>query len=228
MKRVKVRTVEQYFALPKEQRQTKWGWYLQPTALECFLPYTAGDSILSSWELWSKRIRQEYPIQGWVREWLLSYDNPLYAHIAFTKMRCEEFYYNAKRFFCPAYKRFAKAYKRWVYRDIDTILLETSFALILDFYDETISSDAVFVNWTASEHKDFYIALQQAVQYINVDRKSINKEIDDIYTETMSNKLTQEELSKKYDHVRDREVKIQQRDTETLVWFVTNRSQFWT
>jgi len=219
MKRyVTVKSVEEYFALPRQEREYM-GWYLKPFAL----PWEGfGQQQEQGWRAWSKRIRQEYPVQGFVREWLFDKDNPVYSFFVVRKMKLE-FTWSAIKLFCnPALKRWRASAPRHKWRDISTLVVDSNFALVLDFwYDEVLDG---WINWEANEqHKEFHTWIKKAVYYIEQERPALEKQIEVSYANLKG--TTYEE---RYGTIDKIQKDIDSRDTILLKDIIDNRKFFWT
>lgn len=219
---VPVHDVNKYFELPKEQRE-QYGIYLKPHALPSELFF---NDRRPGWTTFSKRIREEYPIQGWFREWFLSYDNPLYSYYRVSLMRLNDLRYKVKRFINPMVPRMRKAWKRHEYMDISDGFVAINFGLILDFWYEEVKDS--WVNWQSDEaHEEFYDWLEQAVIWIETEKPQALNEIDE-KQRNINVKGNREEILAKYKIIEDLDQKIADKDTEILVEAIKRRSFFWT
>lgn len=208
---VNVHSCEAFFALPKHKRE-RYGIYLKPIAL----PWSFNDKDDDDgWNTFCKRIRKEYPMQGFIREWLFTYDNPVYAWFGRNHQRLKTLKWNIERFISPMCPRFRKAFKRWQYKDVRQAITDVNFALMLDFYYEEVVDG--HVNWHSDDkHKKFYTWLNAAVYYIEVHRPELNANIDKLY-ETQS-----------YKKIHKIEKQIHKLDTKYLKEMIMFREYFWT
>lgn len=216
-------TTEDYKALPKEKRERN-GWYLLPYGLQVNL----GDlkKKESEWDKFYSFIRQEYLFQWFFRHWLTSWDNPVYAFLKLQYMKYQEVKYTVKRYFNPYFPRWRKSCRRHEYKDIVGLVVDSNFALILDFWYEEVAKD--LVNWQSdSGHKRFYKELKTNVKYIEEGRKKLQDKADEELSKATNNKkkLSYDEKYKKYNKL---EQQISDNDTKVLVWFIQNRHFFWT
>lgn len=213
-KPVRVHSVEKYFALPKSQRE--WhGIYRLPIGLPA--DFMSDNPSEKGWDEFSRRIRTEYPIQGFIREYLLSYDNPIYALFGRAIYRIKGYKYNIKRFFVPCSPRFRAVWPRWQYKDTSEAIIDVNFALILDFWHEEIV-DNNHVDWSAdTKGREFYNWIKSAVNYIEVYRVKHQKALDKAY-----------DIKDGYKTVRMYEDLIRNTDTEILKKMVEYREYFWT
>lgn len=165
----KVRSSEEYFNLPRRTRQ-KFGWYFRPGAL----PF--GD-----WDVWTSRIRREYPIQGFMREWLFDYENPVYAKIE-DALRCIRKYYRySQRFLNPDIPRARKTIPRHWRINIGDTLQDFTFALILDYvYSENFKH---IMTDQDPAIRTFKIFISKAAAYIRVGRRHIEEDIEALWEE---------------------------------------------
>lgn len=218
---IPVDSLEEYFALPKNKRE-KWGIYLCPLALpwECF----EVEGSKTGWDTFSKRIQEEYPIQGFVREYLFDYDNPVYAFFGRQLYRFKELVWTIKLFFNPPYPRFCKASPHWKYVDVSELIRSKSFAIIQDFwYEEVVEG---FVNWEATpEHQVVYNWLKAAILYIEEERPKLTAEHALATSEACRSKGSYEE---RFGDANKLEALINSRDTEILHGLATHRDSLWT
>lgn len=228
---VKVNSVDDYFALPKNERE-RFGLYRKPFALPVeWLQIRSGAKIGKTtanekgWKSWQAEIKRIYPIQWWVREWCFSWDNPIYAIFKRTYFNYQEIRSAVRRFITPFYPRFRKACPRHKYSDICEFSREINFALILDFwYEEMLSG---IVNWNDNgAHKKFYKEVKNAVKYIEKDRPKLIKQSDTELTRATYKKKGN--FEERYGKHHALEAKIAEKDTDILVWFVKEREMFWT
>ena len=209
-KHVMVYSVSEYFALPKSERQ-RYGIYIKPYAL----PMSLMDDTIEGWNAFSKQIRQEYPVQGFIREWLFTYDNPVYRWFGRNYQRINRLKWNIKRFISPCDPRFRKAYKRWEYKDTCNLIVDVNFALILDFYYEEVVDG--HVNWHSDDkHKKFYEWLLSAVNWIETHRAKLYADIDALYS------------THDYKKIDKLEEMITATDKEYLKDMIDYKEYFWT
>lgn len=222
---VKVYGVDEYFALPKEKRE-KWGIYLKPTTL--LVEDLFGDTWddlknapkLKGWKMFSKQIRKEYPVQGFIREWLFSISNPIYALFVIIKRRISDVYYNVKRFFKPCCPRFRKAFPRWKYIDICDATIDVNLAFILDFWYEEVVNTNHIDWWNNDVQNDFYNWLKNTVNYIEVERKNILRELENAHHIKSCDKYNE--------HLNKFESMLNEKDENTIIEFIKRRKFFWT
>lgn len=219
---VNVHTVDDYFALPKSKRE-KWGIYLLPSGLPA--NFWQNENV-KGWDEFNEEIRKHYPIQGWVREWLFSMDNPIYSLFTMIGHRFDNIKYAVKHFIRPAHPRFRKAYPRHKWNDISHAFVSVSFAMIQDFYHEEISMD--IVNWDSTPgHKEFREWLENAIHWIEKGRSQVEKDLDEEYKriDHKNRDLTYEE---KYAKIHELEKRIEDTDSKILKEMVEYRGYFWT
>ena len=228
---VNVQSVDDYFSLPKSERE-RFGLYRKPFALPIeWLKNNKTTKIgivkpnEKGWRAWEEEIKRRYPAQWFVREWCFSWNNPVYAFFKGLYFDYREKKYAVKRYINPFYPRFRKSMPRHQYSDVSEALRKVNFALVLDFwYDEMIDG---IVDWNDSiNHKNFFKGVKAAVKYIEVERPALEKKADDALTiATKKTKGTFEQLYGKHDAL---ERKIDQKDNELLIWIMQNREMFWT
>jgi len=224
---VKTHDVDEYFAMPKSERQ-KWGIYLKPLALPCEM--FERDENKKGWDYFDKKIREEYPIQGWFREWFLSIDNPVYWFINRNWRTMRDIKYNIKHFISPCHPRFRKAYPRHKWQDLSHAMVDINFAIIQDFYYEEIKRD--IVNWESTEdHKAFREWIEKAIYWIEKARPQAEKDIQEEYTKISEEKrnrnkdLTYDDI---YGKINAIEKQIDETDTIILKEMIEKRGFFWT
>lgn len=221
------RSVDQYFALPKNEREW-FGLYKSPSSLP--LEWFGGDGE-KGWEAFRKQIKIEYPVQYLFRNWLLSMDNPLiFAYKKFIGWPLRDSKYAIKLFFNPQFPRWRKVAPRHKYIDTTELIVESNFALIVDFYREEVVDG--HVDWSADDiHKKFYTELVAAVNWIEEERKKVERLTDEALSKAVKSKVMK---GGKFDYHAtyadfDRlEEHKKQKDTEVLKWFIDNREGFWT
>jgi hypothetical protein len=217
----KARTVEAYFALPKNERE-RFGFYLNPVSLPC--PFN--DDTVQGWEHFDMEIRKRYPIQGWFREWFLSIDNPVYWFFYRLSKNIRGIKNNVRRFIKPCHPRFRKVYPRHKWHDLKEVIEDINFALIQDFYYEEISKD--FVNWNSTdEHKAFRAWIEDAIFWIEKAEPQAQKDLDAAY-ENVDKKNKSLSYEQKYAEVNRIERTIEETNTRILKEMIEHRGFFWT
>lgn len=213
-------SIAEYFALPKNKRE-KWGIYLMPISLPCNILESKEEDEDTGFSAFAVEIRKQYPIQGFIREWLMSWDNPVYGFIQRIFSKCDDVKHNIKRFINPCCPRMRKAYPRHGYKDITGAVTDINFALILDFwYEEVVDGH---VNWQSDDiHIKFYNELKAAVHFIEVERPKLQ--------DAISNALNKADKTREEQYLEYASITKQAavKDTETLNWFITSRDFFWT
>lgn len=216
---VSVNRVEDYFMLPKEKRE-KWGIYLKPIAL----PFNIFCEEENGWCHFSKEIRKKYPIQGWIREWLFSFNNPVYSFLSNIRNSIRDKILSFRFFLNPVHYRFRKAYPRHKWQDISHSIVAVNYAMIQDFYHEEMSRD--FVDWNSTkEHQEFFDWINKSIYWIEKARPQAKKEIESKYAK-ISNK--NESYSQKYSGIIEIENIIEDTDSRILKQMVEYRGFFWT
>lgn len=224
-----VRTAEQFFNLPKAEREF-YGFYKVPCALPSDI-FESNPTTLG-WEYYWEEIKKQYPIQYFFRHWILSLDNPLI--FAWHDLVCwplRDFKWKAKLFFKPVCPRWRNVLPRHEYSDIASLVVKSNFALILDFYYEEVVNG--IIDWQDDQtHKKFYKELVKNVEWI----EKTSKEWDDQYSKFLTEASKNPTYNKKghldyrstYGKSNALEKKIKNKETEILNWFVENRDFFWT
>ena len=180
----------------------------------------------SEWDSFYAYIKQNYPIQWFFRYYLTSWDNPIYKFIKLKVMKLNELKYATKRFFSPLCPRWRKSFPRYEYRDVCSVIENSNFALILDFWYEDVLNG--FTNWNSSSTphvKKFYKELEKAIKYIEVGRKELQQKLDEALDE--SSKKKAKPYNVRYGKYNKLEQKLKDSDTTILVWAMTNRHFFW-
>jgi len=228
---VNVQSVDDYFSLPKSERE-RFGLYRKPFALPIeWLKNNKSAKIRivkpneKGWTAWEAEIKRRYPVQWLLREWFFSWNNPVYAFFKGLYFDYREKKYAVKRYINPFYPRFRKSMPRHQYSDVSEALRKVNFALVLDFwYDEMVDG---IVDWNDNtNHKNFFQGVKRAVKYIEVDRPALENKADEALTvATNKTKGTFEQRYGKHDAL---ERKIDQKDKQLLIWIMQNREMFWT
>lgn len=225
---IKVNTVDDYFSLPKNERE-KFGLYLLPWSL----PFTFfnKEEKTKGWKEFYAELKKEYPVQYFFREWIFSYENPIYSFFN-TKLiwPVKELRWKIHRFLNPCHPRWRKVLPRHKYSDITELVIDSNFALILDFYYEEVKQG--MVDWKSDDkHKKFHKEILNAVKWIEKDRNNHLDKID----KTLSLAIKKPVMKKgKLDYLatykehNKLEDELKNKDTKILTWFIENREFFWT
>jgi hypothetical protein len=224
-----VQSVDEYFALPKNEREW-FGLYRRPLALPID-GFFSSNPDTKGWASWKKLIKKNYPIQAYIREVLLSYDNPVYSFLCLKKRQLSDLRWNINRLIRPLHPRIHKAYRRYEVKDVSSAIIDVNLALILDFWHEEVTNS--IVSWIHDkQHKDFYNQIKKAVKYIEVERPALQERADKELTKATysrkSNKGGKDSYVNTYAKHDLLEKKIEERDTATVLWAINNRGFFWT
>lgn len=207
----KANSVDEYFSLPKKERQ-KFGLYLYPPALPVDLKNT------SQWDIFSSKIRKEYPIQGFIREWLLDLDNPCYFYIWKITQFIKTIKLSILNFCNPTHFRFRKVYPRHQWNDLSEVITDINFALILDFWYGEMHPESV-VDWESDEkHKNFFDWIKQTVHVIENEIPEILGQID---AEFKKEKIDWKLINKM-------EKEIEKIENKILIKLIEYKKFFWT
>lgn len=218
---VDTRSVSEYFALPKKDREW-YGLYKLPYALPWERP---GIDTEQGWDSFYVEIKKQYPVQYFFRQWLFSFDNPVYSFwMSSFYFPFREFKYAVKRWFNPIHPRWRASLPRHAYCDISELLVNSNFALIRDFYWEEVVDG--FVDWQSTEdHRTFYTELITYVRWIEEGLP----ELEERYSKSLANvSRSSEDYHAKYKETFKIEQEKYEKETEILIWFAKNRSFFWT
>lgn len=223
----RTRSAKEYFALPKEKREWN-GLYKKPLAMPFdFKSWDDPNYMDDGWNEWNFKIKREYPIQWFFREWMTSYDNPVYAAYSRTKMKLEKWYYNVKRFIKPTRPKLMKATKRHSYEDVTNLVVDVNFALILDFwYGEVVDG---FVDWHSDEqHQAIYDWLSYAVKWIESEKPMLQEEVELLLTKANKECNDGKTYELAYKDFNDMEKLIDDTDTAVVMQLAKHRDYLWT
>jgi len=211
----KHRSIKEYFSAPLCERE-KWGFYLKPLFLpqSHFKDLCSENVPLEGWELFYAKIRKCYPVQWFIREWLLSLDNPAWFFFWVRQRRLQEFRWKVKLFFKPCSPRFRKFWPRHEYRDLVEVIREANFALILDFWFEEFEGYS-YDDSVEDSSKEFEKWMRESVAWITVGRKNVEQEF-------------YETCIKDFQTAKKIREKRRKRDEEILVQMMKYRQFFWT
>jgi hypothetical protein len=227
---IKVSGVEEYFSLPLKER-TWHGLYKEPYSL----PFCWGSDQEDGWESFYKKIQKEFPIQWFVRRWISSFDNPItLALYKYVFWPYRDFKWAVQNWLKPCFPRWRKVLPRHKYSDITEMIVDSNFALILDFYHEEVVDG--HVDWNSDEiHKKFKKELEKNVLWIEKGREKLQEKIDKALSESNANRKFINKNSKKtfdYEKTYKQHNKLekQKKDkiNEILKWMIDNREFFWT
>lgn len=208
---VNTTTVKDYFKLPKNKRE-KFGFYLRPHALI----YNRG--LESEWDIFENKIREQYPVQGFIREQLLDLDkSPLWSVIRPRFYDIKAFYYTMKRYLGPNYlPRFRKSVSPRQYKDICDIIVDGNLALISDFWHNEVRRG--IINWDSDEeHRQFFKWLESAIFWIEAERIILLHELE-TFIKNGSPYYFQDRITEE----------IKSKDTKVLTEMIKYRDFFWT
>jgi hypothetical protein len=222
-KYVDVTTVDDYFNLPKKEREFM-GLYKLPSALPCdwFKEKEKG------WNFFYSQIKKEYPLQWFFRCWLVSFENPLYKIYKKIDWFFRDTKYAINNFIKPSHPRWRKTLPRHKYCNTYELFIDSSYNLILDFYYEEVVDG--YVDWEADDrHKKFYDELVNKVNWIEREKKTMLQEIDNelkqICNKTKEICTIQNKDFSKFELL---EKELFDKETEIIKWFAENRNYFWT
>lgn len=228
---VSVDSVNQYFSLPKEKREI-FGLYKNPTALPSDLnSFLKDKGDKKGWAFFYNEIKKYYPVQWFFRRWLLSYENPIYSLLKRISYRFFDLKWKFKNYLKPNYPRWRGSLKRHEYKDICSLIEDSNFNLILDFYyDEVVDG---CIDWQADErHKKFYIELLENVRWIETEKPRKQKDYEKALAYATDNYIFDKDgkldYSATYKHVHAIEDSIEHNTSKILKWVVDNRNFFWT
>jgi hypothetical protein len=137
-----------------------------------------------------------------------------YNIISRVPYQIREFYYNkVKTIWKPQHSRIRKAVpKHWM--DLDHVLQDVNFEIIKSFYEDEYKADIVDWEGTGGDSLKFVKWLEEAYKYITVDRKELEKQIDNAYPN--------------YKKVEKLEQEMEAKDTDVLTELVKWRRHMWT
>jgi hypothetical protein len=227
--KLNVNRIEEYLSLPKEEREF-FGLYKIPHSLP-WSPLKAVGRGLDEWDKFYKIIKKEYPMQWFFRYWLFSYDNPVYLFFKSIHWSLRDFRWAFKNFINPNYKRWRASLKRHEYKDISTLIEDSNFALILDFYHGEACKG--WINWEYDEpHKNFYNKLLEYVNWIEKERPKLEIEISEELSNSTENPVLDGEKGfdyfETYKKLHELEKQLEEKTSEIIKWLVDNRAFFWT
>ena len=137
-----------------------------------------------------------------------------YNIISRIPYQIREFYYNkVKTIWAPQHSRIRKAVPKYWW-DLDHVLQVVNFEIIKSFYEDEYKADIVDWEGTGGDSLKFTKWLEEAYKYITVDRKELEKQIDNAYPN--------------YKKVEKLEKEMEDKDTEVLIDLVKWRRHMWT
>jgi hypothetical protein len=184
---MKMKRIEDHFKLPRRTRNKFFGlWYVLPElSFEEFMEDDYVDLIL-----------KYHPIQGRIREKIIPWFQRVFNFY--------DYYKTIKRWIKPCHPRWRKVLPRHRYSDVDHLIEESVFALVLDFWYEEARPEVTFVDWSVEEtgHAEFYEWLQKAVQKIEEEFPRRDKELHETPIDKVQLFLDKErELNKDKDNL---------------------------
>lgn len=142
-----------------------------------------------------------------------------------------DFYWSKIRtIFKPAHKRIRNSIPR-EWRDLDFVIENVNFEILKSFYEDEYKKD--IVDWTTTtEHKEFAKWLEQAYNYVTIERPALQKKMDESYPDLSVNNIlkpiSKTSYKKLYGDVEKYEKLIETKDTELMIEIIKRRGWFWT
>ena len=221
---VNVKNIDEYFSMPKDKR-SRWGIYFLPLSL----PFDPTDKEGIGFSEFNRRIKKEYPIQWFFRDYLFSVDNPVALFFYRIKWKVSDWRYNIKHLLKPCHPRMRKVYPRHEWRDLAYVIPEINIAMLLDFWYQEVKLD--IVDWQADEKgREFYKWLSESVKWIEEERPKIQNEIEAEQDRICFEKGYKKDLpfEEKYKLSNDLEKKLQDGENEIVYQMMKYRDYFWT
>jgi len=212
IKSVRAQSVEDYFNLPKKQREC-FGIYRRPSSM-----------LMGEWDKFEERILKEYPIQAYIREKVWGdYISPLGYKIKNIK-------YSIRNFIRPNHIRYRMSYLRHEYKEVDSIIEDGILALFRDFWYEECWPKTI-VDWQGDEeHKRIYNWMKETIDSIESKIPALQKKLEQAYKNVSNPLYTNDNQSynEKYKDVIRIEKEIEDLTTKILHEIIDNRHYLWT
>lgn len=227
-KYVDVTNLEEYENLPLEKKTTaKWFWpdywYVAPFALPIRSNTLELKSKTGTWDDFYKLIRNEYPIQYWVRETFLG---NLESFLRVKWRVVEDFY--RKWVYCtfkPRNSRVSAAIPKREYKEYDQIITDVLFAVAVSYVEDDECFENIDFSSNVSD-RAFAKKLREIYKYIKTGRPEMLKKLDVILDE-VSKKHGRLSYKKRYGKYDAFDKKIKDKDTRYCLWIVENREKIW-
>jgi len=204
-KHVRAQTVEDYFGLPKKEREW-YGIYLKPSSM-----------LIGEWDAFEKRILKEYPVQAFLRE-------KVYFEIDCVLSKLGRKKAAIKNFIKPNHIRYRNAYPRHEYKDIDSLIEDGMFALLKDFWYGECWPTSI-VNWEDSEEsRKVYQWIKDTVETIEVTLPKLCDDVNKAYDDVDNTKTYHEA----YAEVNRIEAEIKNIKNKILHEMIDYRDYLWT
>ncbi len=206
MKHVRAQTVEDYFNLPKKEREW-FGIYRKPSSM-----------LMGQWEEFEKRILKEYPVQVFLREKVWFEISCVFGY------KLKNIKHSIKNFINPNHIRYRNAYQRHKYKDIDSIIEDGMFALLKDFWYGECWPTSI-VDWEDSEEsRKVYQWLKDTIETIEVTLPKLCDDENKAYNEVDQTKTYHEA----YAEVNRIEAEIKDIKNKILHEIIDYRDYLWT
>lgn len=192
---------------------------------KCPESQTAGE-----WRAWLKKIKEDYPIQYFFRE-------VVRLEISIVLVRIRDFIYYLKCKFWYKYNILKlRDNPRWL--DSDSKIELALQKILIDF----VEKERLFeiINWESDKkHKEVKRFLNEAYFYYKHVKKELEKQLDDLLTETygkqsvfdfleeMENLDKNKELQRKGKQIDELEQRIFDNDTEFFIRMIKLRKFLW-
>ena len=199
-------TTEEWLKLPRSERvPRKWywptGWYEAPFAM-----------MMNDWGNWEKHIKQEYPIQHWLRENLQYTFRHLYRTVK-----------GLKRYVINPRRRMRNAVFSVQYMDLVELVPHFHFQTIIEFVE--VEKTFETTEWVGEGVAEKARKLKELYNYVKYERPFLLEKLSIAYERV---EITDISDQTRYDRVDAINKEIKDKDTELCIWLITNRDLLWT
>jgi hypothetical protein len=199
-------TTEEWLKLPRSERvPRKWywltGWYEAPFAM-----------MMNDWDNWEKHIKQEYPIQHWLRE-----------NFQYTFRHYYRTIKGLKRYIINPRRRMRNAVFSAQYMDLVDLVPHFHFQAIIEFVEVERTFETA--EWTGEGVIEKGKKLKELYHYIKYERPFLLEKLSMAYEQV---EITDISDQARYDRVDAIDKEVKDRDTELCIWVIQNRDLLWT
>jgi len=214
-KGVDVSSAEEYINMSEFARgELVWYWphiwYIEPSSLPCNFENFGVKGCLSDWEKVKNFLKNEYPVQYFLREEVSLFFGRL-------NRRFRDFSYPIKCAFFPRNKNYSKLIPNtWQSADriMESVIIEGFMSNISDETIKCWATDKFSSHWREKAKE-----ARACRKYFAVDREKIKTQMELEWDNLSINKS----FKVKYKKVNNLEKKLDDSDTKWLTWIIENR-----
>lgn len=212
MNKLLTKTLNEYLALPLEQRERRvywwpFKWYVEPFALE-----------IGGWDWYDAYVRTHYPVQHFMRESVRRFFGRFYFEYRELKWKIKHRIKNPRKkmrdtVFPPEYK------------DLQEIIAEFHIQCVIEFVEREKCFEHTDYDW-CPEHQRFAAELREAYDYCKNGRSLLKNKLEEAWSRVDHQSDATYDVV--YKEVNEQEAWNKECDTKLCKWVIENRGSLWT